>query len=821
MRRADIENEMRGNRIMTFKNIRRYGYALVSALALSCGIAYAGDTYQLNISSQDLDLALKEFARQSGLQVVYYSKMAKGQASRPVYGELTAAAALTQLLENTGLTFSEVDQNTISIQTANTQYEQGKNNQPTKIQDKTREKVLEEMIVTAQKREQSVFDVPISIVALGERDIEERKISTFDELGMAVPGLTVRDNGSYERNVYIRGVSNSTGRSSTVGIYLDEVSITGAFSYQQLDARFYDIERVEVLRGPQGTLYGEGSMGGTVRFITKKPQLDHFGTSADVATMFTQDGSPSQQIRAMANIPLKENVFGLRVAATFENMGGWIDQPAAGQSDINDQDLVNIRVKGLWHPTESLALDMMTIIHRNDLGSPNMGEDEDGNFTQTFGLTTTASSTDDYELYNLTLTYDFDTVQLLSTSSHINTSRVLTEFGNFVHFPAPPAPPYDILSGPIGFDPFTLKTRVFNQELRLSSTGSGPWNWTAGAFYRRAKADFFQLALLGIHVPGSSLPDPLGPFDERGEYTSWAVFGDTSYELTERLELGVGLRYFEDDRKFSDDDLSNPIPISRQAGKFDSVNPRFYTNYAVSDDVMMYASVAKGFRSGGFNTDGFPAFGPESLWNYEIGTKMSLLDGSLDAEFALYYSDYTDYQISGIPSPPQPPFTLFFNGGDVTIKGIDWGFTWHANDNLTFIFNGDYVDATFDNIDAILATHQAGDRLDNAPDYSFTLSANYDFIWKGKPGFARLDYNQRGRSLYKRRDIGLHTFASSGVNNMFNAHVGLEWNDNFTFGVFAQNLLNDRDLMDPNATLGRAARSRPRTIGIEFGVEFD
>jgi iron complex outermembrane receptor protein len=154
---------------------------------------------------------------------------------------------------------------------------------------------LEEVVVTAQKREERLIDVPMSIVALGADTLEKQKISSIDDSAMAVPGLSIQESGGPYRQIYLRGVSNSTGNSSSVGLYLDEASVAPAFAIVQPDLRTYDLERIEVLRGPQGTLYGEGSLGGTIRFITNKPVLNQFAVTANVTTLFTEDGAPSQE----------------------------------------------------------------------------------------------------------------------------------------------------------------------------------------------------------------------------------------------------------------------------------------------------------------------------------------------------------------------------------------------------------------------------------------------------------------------------------------------------------------------------------------------
>ena len=302
---------------------------------------------------------------------------------------------------------------------------------------------LGEVVVTAEKHEERLIDVPISIDAMGADELQTRKVTNIDDLSLAVPGLLVSSSGSYQRDIQIRGVSNITGNlgSSMVGLYLDEASVTSGRFFQP-DLRTYDLERVEVLRGPQGTLFGEGSVGGTIRFITKHPVLDRFAMTGDVAGLFTEDGAPGQRIEGALNVPLIKNELGLRVAGTFDHGSGWMNQPATGRAHFNGQDLVDMRVKGLWQPAPQFKVNAMAVIHRND-APPNIGEDLNGNYTQAFNLTTTPSTTDKYDLYNLPLTYDFPVVRVLSTTGYFKQDREARNLGFQFQLTPPGTPAYD------------------------------------------------------------------------------------------------------------------------------------------------------------------------------------------------------------------------------------------------------------------------------------------------------------------------------------------------------------------------------------------
>jgi outer membrane receptor protein involved in Fe transport len=803
------------------------------------------DEVAFRIDAQPIEGALREFASQANLQLVYETaEVSPNIQSSHVIGAFTPEAALSRLLAHTNLDYKFINDRTVSIRSAagaprlrgrvemesvpadaqprfakseSAEVADGPSEQPVPADVTTerefrygaRRKDMEEVVVTAQKREERLIDVPISIVALNADELQKRNVTSIDDLSLAVPGLYIASSGSFARQIMMRGVSNTSGNSSLIGLYLDEASVTSGPS-SQLDLRTYDLERVEALRGPQGTLYGEGSVGGTIRFITKNPMLDQFEMKADVAALFTQDGAPGQRIETALNVPLIDNVLGLRFAGTFDHEGGWMDQPAADKRDFNDQNLVDARIKGLWQPTQQFTASAMAVIHRND-APPNQGEDANGNYTQTLNLTTTPNIKDDYDLYNLTLTYDFAAARLLSATSHVNQDKETRDVGNRYQYTPPDTPKFDLYN-PV----FTVSSKIFTEELRLTSIGPGHWQWTVGAYYRDLRSGSGGTYIFELPPPpGTPLPDPT-PFQSNSLSKSWAAFGDTSYKFTERLTLGAGLRYFRDDQYVPED---ASIGQAAQSGKFHALNPRAYMQYKLSAQINTYVSAAKGFRSGGFNALNQPSYGPESVWTYEFGTKMSLLEGRLGADMAVFYSDYSKYQIIGIDLNNIAAGNVTSNAGNARIKGIEWALSCRPADQWNLSLNGDYVSSKFYEINATSTAYVVGDQLDLFPKYSYSASAQREFTWNGRAGFARLDYSQNGNATYRNRSIGPWYFSESNVINMLNFNLRLQWSDTLSLGVFAQNLLNDRGFTGPGSIEEAAGRSRPRTYGIEFGMK--
>jgi outer membrane receptor protein involved in Fe transport len=804
---------------------------------------------KFSIKRQSIESALLAFSKQAGIQLLI-SPNVNGTAAAPALNAtVSARVALDALLRNSGLTYAAWGEsvNVIRVsdispshavaasanrtpsgastagveQGADTPGLQMSGRKQTTDREREAERgfddkrqqsgTLEEVIVSAQKREERLIDVPISMVVMGSDELLRRQVTNLNDLSGVVPGLYVEGQGN-TRVIEIRGISNTFGAASLVGLYLDDAVVTSGGD-RQLDLNTYDLERVEVLRGPQGTLYGEGSAGGTIRLITKSPVLDKFAMNADVSALFTEDGAPGQRINAAINVPLIDNQLGLRIAGAFDHEGGWVNQPTADRKDINDQNLADVRIKGLWKPTPRFALSALAEIHRNNT-TPDSGEDSNGNYTQTFGLTTTPRLRDDYEIYNLTLTHDFQAVRLVSTTTDVHQNRVSSDFGYSLPFlgPRSEAPAFDVLFPSEGY---ARRVNALSQELRLTSIGSKPWRWTAGAFYRRFQNDTDARYVFGIPVSG----DPLPPFfyaPTRSLSKSWAVFGDTSYNLTDQLTFGVGARYFQDDQ-----DYKSNTPFTLQTGRFHSLDPRFYAQYKPIESVTVYTSAAKGFRSGGFNAENQPSYGPEKIWTYELGTKMSLLGGRLSGETAVFYTDYTNYVISGIQPPPAVPVNIFSNAGSAKIKGIEWGLTWLPFDQWSVSVNGNYLtDYSIYKVTVAEAPFAVGDRLDSVPKYTFTGSVQRDFDWNGRPIYVRLDYNQKGRMRYGSPTVGLWYFSDSDIIHMLNFNAGLQWSDGLSMGFFAQNLLNDRGYVDADIIENYAARARPRTYGVNFSVRF-
>ncbi|MES1944154.1 TonB-dependent receptor [Salinisphaera sp. PC39] len=682
------------------------------------------------------------------------------------------------------------------------------------------EQTYEEFVVTAQKREERLLDVPMSIEAFSGEEMEERGIDTVEDLSFAVPGLTTRSDGPGSYTIFMRGVANQYGGGATVSTYMDEAPLT-LTGYDQLYFPTMDLERVEVLKGPQGTLYGQGSVSGTIRYITKDPVLNVFEGSLKGALSTVDEGNTKREFTGIMNIPIVQDVAALRIAANVQDGGGWIDQPEAGIEDGNEADQTSFRIKGLWQATDLLTLEAMILRHRSETRLGQGFEQPDRtNFVAIDPSMTLVPKEYDYDLYNLEATYDFGFAELLSATTYVEHDHQYP----FAYQSSGPDMRGYAGSDYEGNDARWVEADQFTQELRLTSTGFGPWKWTIGAYYSDSEK---TLDALSDYVYFAFGPPVYGaPYHSEQESKQSSVFANASYDLTDRLEVGAGVRYFRDER----DEFYRETGVDEEE-TFDSVDPRIFASYAITDSANVYASIARGFRSGGVNSGDGQVYDPESLISYELGTKASVLDGAVDFELAVFFSQYDDMLRRGlVPTPGSGSGTTqtTSNIGEAEIKGIEGGVTWRPLDGLALNATFAATDAEVTHVDRQDQaqdgdlTSLEGDPIDYVPDFSLTLGAQYDFYWADSiPGFARVDYSYRDKVPYTDRTAFFsHAVPQySDIVRLLDARIGLTYG-RATYELFGTNLTNENVYIDPYHAWENANRTRPRAVGVSAKYDF-
>jgi outer membrane receptor protein involved in Fe transport len=729
---------------------------------------------------------------------------------------------------------------------------------------------IEEVVVTATKRELSVQDVPVAMQAFTAETLQNMGADQVDGYYRMVPNFAVVDRGAGGKLYSIRGISTGlvTQGASTVGVYIDEMPISAAGF--QADPRLFDIERVEVLRGPQGTLYGEGSIGGTVRMITPRPDPSAFAGKADVSWQSTADGDPSYKLNGMLNLPLVSDVLALRVSGLYHDLGGYIDRidmpngvtldvgsllglppgvipilgtgPLPGRKDINSEVISAGRASLLWNASERLTFEASFMTQQLEAAGRNtsvggvtgVGELEN-NFVQAEKVD------DDFDLGNLTISYDLGWARLFSSTSRYERTRDVTadtnDLGEAI-FPTAKLP---------GSGTFTTELQdMTSQELRLSSTGDGPLSWIAGYFYVDKDNGFEQIIVddYGVFVGfmqilGLPVTDARQLLDQTGrqEETQHALFGELTYEFTEKLSATVGLRYFDIDQR--DTLVNNDINILglgltdgvSETGESDNVM-KFNVNYRASDDVLLWVTASQGFRIGGTNTTpGIPdenrTYGSDTLWNYEVGARTSWYDNRLVLNSALYYIDWSDIQLA------LPLGTAFgtINAGQSRIIGAELELQARPAAGLDLALSAGYNDGelTQDTPGAPAGPNPGfkGDRLPGVPRLNLAASAQYTFPLSsgGLDGFGRADYSYTGDSTTTFNDLSTANGLPSNFNpddyGLLNLRLGVQ-NERWSAALFVENATDERAqlLIDNAAVTERITRNRPRTFGMNVRYNF-
>ncbi|WP_300379101.1 TonB-dependent receptor [Henriciella sp.] len=671
------------------------------------------------------------------------------------------------------------------------------------------------IMVTAQKREQRLIDVPMAIESISGDNLSKLGVDNIQDLSFNVPGLTMREDGPGSYTIFIRGLANQSGSGALVGMYLDEapLSLSG---YNQLSPVPLDLERVEVLKGPQGTLYGQGAAGGVIRFITADPVLDRVEGKVKGEVYTVSEGETGQKGELVFNTPLIEDKLAVRFALGLENGGGWIDQPEAGIEDGNGTELVNARGKILWEPTSNFSAKAMVQIHRaeTELG---MGYEEPD---RTVDVGPDRSKVMipkkfDFDIYNLELNYDFGFAELTSSTTQIEHDHQYP----FTYIPREGNYSFGIVEG--NNDRF-IDAEQFSQELRLSDAGDR-FAWTLGAFYSTGERSFtedyeYAYAANGdLYQGGGILIDDLYYFSGSTS-DSYSLFADGSYDVTDRLTLGAGLRYFHDEQTSLIEDA--PGTGTEQSATFESVDPRVYLTYKYAQAATIYASAGSGFRSGGFNREPVEPYDPENILTYELGTKGNTSNFQYDV--AVFFTEYKDMVRRRLTEVNGALLGESSNIGKVEVKGVEAGLAYQPVSGLTLSANAAYLDSEIVETADTDQVNNVGDPTDYTPELSYTLGINYDFDWAPNyPGFARVGFNHRDEVTYIDRSSFLPSALpqSSDALNLLNARAGVQVG-NVDLEVYATNITDENKSIDPYQGWANANRTQPRVIGVSAAYSF-
>lgn len=730
---------------------------------------------------------------------------------------------------------------------------------------------LDELIVTATRQSQPLSKAPVSVVAYSQEMLDAKGVRSIDDLSRVTPGIQFSRQGFGSGNrsfISIRGVRSSVG-AATTGIYIDDTPIQTRTARQATNTNAYpqvfDLERIEVLRGPQGTLFGAGAQGGAIRFITPDPnftEVTGYGR-ADAST--TRSGGASYEAGLGVGGPIIEDKLAFRVSAWARHDGGYVDrvERLTGQvldKNANTQNSLALRAAVGVRLGEALTLTPSVFYQTSkadDAASYWVSLSDVDKARLRNGNAVASPFKDRFVLPALKAELDLGSVELISNTSYFDRKGYAlpdhTEYVSLLVFGTPylNAPAYGVSGRYIN------QQKTFTQELRLQSTDQAArLTWVAGAFYSRARQNDTQAidgagtARLLADRLGVTVTQAFGRPLYQGLYTYYeteksvdqqtAMFGQVDYKLMPKLKLTAGLRVAR--AKFDFASLNaGPYsgPETRTAGDSSEtpVTPKFGISYQRDDDNLFYGSVAKGYRVGGAQAAlslsscasnladlGLSAapktYKSDSLWSYELGAKNRLAGGRIQLDSSVFYIDW-----SNIQGRVSLPCGLGFmtNLGSATSKGFDVASTIKAAPGLTLNLGVSYVDASYDETirSGTRTLIKAGQRVADSP-WSASASALYEFQVAGREAFARVDYQYRSQG--KTPPVEITSLATPTPELSFaSVRAGVKVRD-ADVSLYVDNVFNahPQSISHESASspLYLGLTSRPRTTGVTVSSRF-
>ena len=702
------------------------------------------------------------------------------------------------------------------------------------------------IVVTAQKREQQLIDVPQSITAVGGSTLERQQASNFQDYLKLVPGLQLNQSTAGQGRLVLRGI-NTGGVASTVGVYMDETTfgsssglVNGAILSGDFDT--FDLERIEVLRGPQGTLYGASSLGGVLKFVTKRPNTEAFEARARGSVETVKGGDLSYMGSAVVNVPLGDTLA-VRATGFYRDFGGFIDSIGTGGSDveenINDYRSYGGRVSALFEPTDQFSVQVGAYFQNLESDASSSVESNPTTARTLYGRLTQSQFVPEftdvkYRVYNGVINYDFGFASLVSATSYSTLdqqfrSDLTPQFGGLIQA---------IFGAPNNFL-LRQQTEVkrFTQEVRLQSPESDSFEWLIGGYYSDEKGLIDQ-AFDAVapntftSVPGLPL---LGIARSTSKYREFAGFANATIYLGDRFDVTFGGRYSENKQtagQSSDGALAGgPRTLPSTQSKEDVFTYSVAPKFKVSDQFSVYARVAKGFRPGGPNVlapgapENLRSYASDSLISYELGVKAETLDRTFSIDAAVYQIDWKDIQVFGQINN----FGVNFNGGKAESKGFEFTATMRPTAGLAFSVNGAYTDAKLKDDTPAQVGGLAGDQLPFTPKYSIGTNADYEWAL-GENSTAFVGASLRALSK-QTATYNLAFRNANGRQRSLPAYEVLDLRAGVDFGKFSLEAyvknLTDSDGKTSfeapgNSPLGAAVTGviRPRTMGVTLTAGF-
>lgn len=803
--------------------------ALVVAAAPAAAQA---QTRVFDIPAQPLSSAVLEFSRQADVMVVLPPELAAGRRSAAVKGSLSADAAIAQLLRRTGLRampnaaggyrvapFAEIRGTARAESSTASSGEDGRT-------DET------EIIVTAQKREERLQDVPVPVSAIRAEALADNNLNRVQDYFSRIPGLTATpENHDGAPKLTIRGITTGGFANPTVGIVVDDVaygaSTNAGGGGVAPDIDPSDLARVEVLRGPQGTLYGASSMGGLLKFVTTDPNTSRFSGRVQAGISGVHNGNEAgYQFRGSLNIPLDE-VAAVRVSAFARHEPGYIDDPTLGLRGVNEADAKGGRVSFLLRPSPDFSIRLGALYQEVDADGTSYIHRRPGlEGLEQSAVLGSGFSKRRFQVYDATIKAKLGGVDLTSITAYnfskhfqsIDFSSVLGGFADALYG----------VNGAYFLDGFN--TDKFSQEVRLEAPIGSSVDLLLGGYYTHEDTRYRWDLEATAPTVGTSVGS-LGIFKNPTTYAEYAVFGDVTFHISERFDLQVGGRQSHNRQNYSSEGTgpafggSSVVPDTRTSANAFTylVTPRF----KITDDVMLYARLASGYRAGGpnigiaFGSNIPTKYDPDRTNNYEVGLKGAFFNRRLNLDISAYYIEWKDLQIQ-IYEPGSGTSAYNTNAGRAKSQGVEFSASLAVTNNLDLSGWVVYSDAQLtEDFPPGPAFGVAGDRLPYSSRFSSHISLDQRFqLGDSIDGRVGLGFDYVGN----RKGVFTATADREAFPGYGKLDVSAQFNyQDWSLNIFANNLTDKRGVLTGGlGTVFPYAYTyiQPRTIGASIVRKF-
>lgn len=761
----------------------------------------ASHTIEFDIPPQSLAGALREFLQQAQIQLVYAPSDIADRQSPGVSGAHDPIEALGILTTGTGLVVERSNAGIVTIRVPAETGDVGVVERAMDVQQPG--PVVEQVVVTAARRDNTLDDLPMSVSVLSAPELNARGARDFHDVANWLPTLQLDDASLVFSELHIRGIQNSGFGGTAVDFFFDGASIFTAGP--DLSPALLDVERVEVIRGPQGTLYGESSLAGTVRYISVRPVLNEWRGSAEAKGWTVDSGDSSWSGSAVLNIPLVTDTLAARLGISYEDRGGFVDIYSADpvtqlpdqliREDGNPVEREAYRAALEWRPSGRFglyltarrqSLEFLWEARETMLRLPPGGDTlvPTGEFEQTSTIARwLRPQYGDQDWVTLEAAFRFAGATLISESTWFD-----SDTGTSAEFlGVPPA----LFSAPD-------EQSNLSQEFRLVSPDDDRFEWLVGAYWRDQDYSLFS----SFDIPDIGFSSSSASTERR---TQGALYGNIMYRPAERWAIELGLRLFREEidesRTIGTEIGGTHLPTETRSGSgtFDVAAPRVVVSFDVGDNKLLYASVAKGFRGGSTNTH--PAVPPELInvdpdtnYAYEAGIKGHWFDGSLAGSVVVFYNDWDDIPVGVTQDINGTPIGAVVNGESANTTGLEVDLTWSVSDAFALTLTGHYMETEIDStvrgvVGPSALPVEKGNELVLAPKYSVAITGSlYQPLTGEWDGYVRADLLARDGSFSLLSNAPVSESDSYQLGNL---RIGVQ-SDHWDVSIFGHNIWNER-----------------------------